>query len=426
MGINGEAIAYIDRKPIFIDGAFPDEDVEIEYKNSSANFYKTKALRIVKKSEDRIEAKDKNLVKCGYSLLPLKYEAQLKYKRELLVEALYKYAGIQKDKVSEIIGSEFIYNYRNQCKLPFGYDGNLYTGLYLSDSNVLVKLDDCIIHDKKLEEVRSKIIKILRKHKIRTYDFKSRLGLRNLVIRCLDNKCQVTLVCGKNEFTQNLIDEIMGIDGVVSLYQNINVNKNSIEIFGSKDILLGGEKCLDFSFNNLEISLLPKSFFQLNSNQASVLYNIVRDNVETCDTLVEAYCGVGVMSLMVKDKAKKIIGIENVIDAIESAKINAEKNNIDNVEFICDDAAKALNKINKVDCLIVDPPRSGLDDEMIKAIINKDIKQLIYVSCNPATLGKNLKELKKYYKTKKIIPLDMFSHTAHVETVCLMSGTEGK
>lgn len=420
MGINGEAIGYINKKPVFIDGCLPEELVEIDYVQNNQKFFKTKAIKILKKSNSRIKADCEYQRKCSCPLMVMDYEKQLVYKKMLLEEALFKYAAIQKDKIDEVVRADKLFNYRNQCKLPVGYKGYLFSGLYMPESNILFDVEYCLLHDKKIENVRRDIIKLLRKHKVKSYDFKTKKGLRYLVIRCFDDKCQVTFVTGNDEYDKLFIDEVLKVDGVVSLYQNINIFKAKAEIFGANEKLLKGEKYLRFVFNGLKVSLLPKAFFQLNTLQAVKLYELVKSLVKSCENLVEAYCGVGIMSLMLKYKAKRIVGIESVKDAIDNAKLNAKDNNIDNVEFICDDAAKALIKIKKVDCLVVDPPRSGLNDEMINVIIDKKIEQVVYVSCNPATLGKNLNILKRYYKIKKIIPIDMFSHTAHCECVAVL------
>ena len=420
MGINGEGIGYFEKKPVFIDGVFPDETVEVEFDNFD-KFTKAKVKKILRVNSERINSKCKYQEKCSCPLMTLNYPAQLKYKKEVLCESLYKYAGIQKDKISDVIGNENIYNYRNQCKLPIGFDGGLYTGLYKPNTNNLIKIDECIIHDKKLESVKKYVLKILVKHKIKSFDVKSKKGIRHLVIRCLNDKCQVTLVGGDNEYSEEFIQEVLNNKDIVSLYKNVNNNKKSVEIFGDKEIVLGGSKYLDFNINGLNVSLSPKSFFQLNKNQAEKMYRIVFDSVKPCDKIFEAYCGVGVMSLMLAKKTKNVIGVESVEDAISNAKINAKNNNIKNVEFVCGDAGKMLSKYRDIDCLVVDPPRSGLDNTMIESILKSNIKQIVYVSCNPSTLGKNLNELKKSYKIKKIIPIDFFSHTVHVETVCLLS-----
>ena len=162
--------------------------------------------------------------------------------------------------------------------------------------------------------------------------------------------------------------------------------------------------------------------FQSNTKQAYRLYNYVKDLIQPCDVLVEAYSGIGAMSLMVASKAKKIIGIEYIEDAVKNANENAKLNNLKHVSFICEDAGKALKKIQEnVDTLIVDPPRTGLDTTMKEAILEKQPEQIVYISCNPSTLAKDLKQLQRVYALKSVQPFDMFSQTQHVETVCLLS-----
>ena len=179
------------------------------------------------------------------------------------------------------------------------------------------------------------------------------------------------------------------------------------------------------TLKDYSLSLLPKSFFQLNTKQAIQMYEYVREITPQSKCIVEAYSGIGAISLFVHDKAKQVIGIEYIKDAVENAKENAIKNKIDNVSFVQGDAAEIFNKMNtKADTLIVDPPRTGLKEKMIRSILHSNVKTLIYISCNPSTLAKDLKDLSKKYYINSVQPFDLFSQTSHVETVCLMSRKE--
>ena len=188
--------------------------------------------------------------------------------------------------------------------------------------------------------------------------------------------------------------------------------------FGKRLIHIAGKETLDFEFENLKFSLNPKAFFQLNTHQASLLFKAVTDLVPENKKVVDAYCGIGALSLLLAKKSQKVIGIEFSSDAIESANLNAKLNHINNIEFIVGDAAQKLASLNnEFDVLVIDPPRSGLSDEMIKAMLSHSFKEIVYISCNPSTLAKNLNELKSKYRIKQIQPFDLFTHTPLLETV---------
>ena len=229
----------------------------------------------------------------------------------------------------------------------------------------------------------------------------------------------------KEDLSEEFIHDVTQLEGVVSIWQSVKTETKR-EVFGDMRFIWGEEK-MHLRLEDKQLSLLPRSFFQLNTKQSVNLYNLVKDWMPRSKTTVEAYSGIGAISLFVKDKAQEIIGVESIQDAVDNANENAMLNHADNVSFICEDAGSALAHLvqeKEVDTLIVDPPRSGLDDTMKETILKSKIKTMIYVSCNPATLAKDLGVLKKEYRIVKIQPVDMFSQTPHVETVCLMSRKE--
>ena len=211
--------------------------------------------------------------------------------------------------------------------------------------------------------------------------------------------------------------------------QNINPDKRSRQLFSSCWKLLAGEDQLPVQLGRLQLNLSCASFFQLNRPQAYQLYQKAASLIKPCTTLVEAYSGIGGISLMLKDKAKTIIGIESIQEAVDNANENARLNQADHVRFVCGDAAEEMKKISrkrKIDAIVVDPPRTGLDGAMIESLRQCQPEQIVYISCNPATLGKNIKELKDLYEVKTVIPFDMFPNTAHVETIVLLSKLKTK
>lgn len=433
MGINGEGIAYVNHKPVFIKGAFPKETAEIEITEENDRYTKAAATKIVKESEERRKPLCSHVDSCGAcALSAMDHKAQCHWKKELLVEALEKYGNVSRDLVREVHSDHRERGYRTQCKMPVQtVDKKLVSGLYEAGTNHFHPVDSCIVQDETLEKTRLAILNILNKAGFPSYNQKTKSGLRYIVVRTLNGKSQCTLITGKDIIKEDIIDKIMHIDGVVSLFQSINTMRNATDIFGSACRKLAGADYLTCMINGIEISLSPRAFFQLNARQAEELYRMAVNKIDPCDTLVEAYCGVGAMSLMAHEKAQQIIGIESIEDAVKDAQYNAERNGIDNVQFMCADAADGLKTIlseKEVDTLLVDPPRSGMDESMLETILSSSIKKIIYISCNPATLAKNLKVLKKDYQVVTVIPFDLFPDTPHIEAIAVLqrNGTFSK
>lgn len=425
-GINGEGIAYWKKKPVFVEGGMPDEVVDAELTEEYDTYCVAEIKKVIEASPRRRRPMCAITKECGgCPLMHADMKGQLRMKGSALKEALKKYADYS-GEILPIIKNPDVLAYRNACKLRFfNKDNEIYCGLYEKDSNKVVKMERCIIHDKDLERVRVRIVQILNEYGAKAYTRKDGSGYRALVMKCFDHKVQVILVTSKMTIDQSLLDAIMEIDGVVSLWQSIKTEgENNLDVFGSQMVHLAGQEKMEVKVCGLDLALLPRSFFQLNTKQAENLYNVVKDWMPKCRTVVEAYCGVGAMALLAASKARKVIGIESIEDAVINARENAKKNNIGNVRFICGDAGNELIQISakkKIDTLIVDPPRSGLDQTMKEAIINAKVRTIIYVSCNPSTLAKDLGVLKDQYAIKKVQPVDMFSQTPHVETVVLMS-----
>lgn len=423
VGINGEGIGYINKTPVFVDGALLNEQVEIEVIEKQQSYAKAITTKILQKSDQRVRPECPFQSKCGgCSLMISNYPSQLTIKKELIRESLVKYAGMKNIEIEDVVANPNPLHYRNQCKLPVKWlKGTLYSGLYEAGSSRLLYMDECKVHEKGLDRVRMKVMKLLNEAGIRDYNDRIERGLRYIVLRGFDGVYQCTLVTGKMTLEKELIDKIMELNEVGSLYQSINTSKKSHEIFGREFIHLGGSKTIELRIDGVVARLSPASFFQLNVEQASNLYQTVVSLIDPCDLIVEAYSGIGIMSLLLKEKANRIIGIEYIKDAVKNANNNARINHSeDKVNFICGDAAEEMRNIamkETIDTLVVDPPRAGLNDEMLDCIMKARPKQLIYVSCNPATLAKNLNILQERYQVERIIPFDMFSQTPHVETI---------
>ncbi|WP_279125112.1 23S rRNA (uracil(1939)-C(5))-methyltransferase RlmD, partial [Holdemania filiformis] len=431
IGINGEGIAYLEGKPVFVDQLLPGETAEIVLLDSQPRYAKGQVVKRLNDSPQRVKPQCPVQGRCsGCPLMILKPEAQLQVKRELVQEALIKYAGLSRDKVQPVIASPSGLGYRNQCKLPIREErGRLVNGLFEEGSNRVMPIAHCLIHDPDLEALRKQILALANQFRLKAYDPKKGTGLRTLVLRGFEGQYQCVLVSGEDSLPKGFIEKLKAIEGMTCIMQNINPDKRTRQLFSNRWSLLAGEDRLPVQFGDVRLSLSCASFFQLNRPQALQMMRMAASLIEPCDTLVEAYSGVGGISLMLKEKAKTIIGIEFVPEAVENAKENARLNRAENVRFVCGDAAKEMKKIirrTKIDAVIVDPPRTGLDGAMIESLRQCQPKQIVYISCNPATLGKNLKELKDLYEVKTVIPFDMFPNTPHVETVCLLSKLNAK
>lgn len=430
IGINGEGIGYDNKMPVFVDRALTNEIVDATIIENNKRYKVAKLNKVIIKSKDRVKPLCENYNYCsGCSLMHTTYNNQLEIKKDLLKEALLKYADIELLEDIEIVASPLEINYRNCLKLPFVYhQDKLALGIFKKDSNVPKYFDKCLIHSKLLEELKDKVLEILNSYDLKIYDKKSKSGLRYLVLREIGNRAHMCLITGNDVIDQNIVNELNNIKEIVSIYQCINTSRDSIDIFSNRMIHLAGGKHLAFKIDNLKFNLSVRSFYQLNTLQAKNLYRYVNSLIDdNNDLIVEAYCGIGAMSLLSHNKSKKVEGIEYIKDATVNANVNANINHIDNVEFFTGDAGKLLlneYKNKEIDVLIVDPPRSGLDDNMLKAIKSTKIKKIIYVSCNPATLAKNLNELLDDYDINSIKAFDMFPNTSHVECVIEMKSNK--
>lgn len=425
-GINGEGIAYADRVPVFVPGALVGEEVDVTITERNRRFWRASLNHVMVKSRQRVRPVCRYQAKCGgCPLMITRYEDQLKAKQELLKQTLIKYAQVDPRLVEAVRPSAQTLAYRNQCKMPCAMmDGKLMSGMYLPNSNYFQEVEHCPVHEPGLERVRVAVTKVLNDYERRAYDYHSKHGIRSIIIRGFAQDYQVCIVSGEDELSEGCIEALMGIAGVRSLWQSCHTVKKTTDMFGAKMIHLAGKRQLSVEFDGLQLELSPRSFFQLNTEQAKQLYRCVAELVpHHNDLIVEAYSGIGAISLYVRDKAKRIIGVESIKDAVVNANANAKRNHAEHVSFLCADAADKcayLAKKYQIDTLIVDPPRSGLDDAMLACLLRSKIKNIIYISCNPATLGKNLAVLRERYTVKRIVPFDMFPQTQHVESVVLI------
>ena len=434
IGINGEGVAFYKKLAIFIPNALPKENVFIEITSANKKYASGVIRELKNKSPYRIDHFCPYYNKCGgCSLQHLNYQDSGDIKKNILIESLNRYSDMdpRKFEIKDTILMNDPYGYRFKATLPLrqGEHGVVY-GMYAPNSEQFVRIKECKVHNELINQIAFACTNALDMAQINAYSPKNKNGYaRYLIIRVShDSKeAQVTFIFAKQPKNLELLTELcLKINNVVSVYYSINDTEENVEFFGSELIYLGGKQTITEKLNNLSFELLPNSFFQLNPIQAENLFAEVKKACKLSgkERIVDAYCGVGVIGLLLANNAKEVIGVESNKEAILNANQNAKLNGIENAKFIEGDSSNLLpylNRKNDIDILVVDPPRSGLDDKLLSSILKSGIKRIIYVSCNPATLAKNLSVLKDKYQVKYIQPVDMFPFSAHVETVALLT-----
>lgn len=420
MGINGEGIGYLHQKPVFVEGALAFETVEITNIENYKSYYKASLSKIVKASPHRVVAPCHLINECGAcSLMHVDRSFQQQIKVDNLKQALNKYANYRASTI-KFHANPVFEGYRNQCKFVLGTDkGKIASGLFARNSNRWVAIDHCLIHDPLLEVIRKQVMELLNKHKVPIAIKTTDQGYRYLVIRVIQQSAQVTLVSTNKADDHLLFKEIGALDYVVGVFLSINDQKR-VEIFGKETVVVAKNTKLEATLGGIKIRVSPDSFMQLNSRVATNMMHHVISLVKPTYIVVEAFCGVGLMSLMVASKAKRVFGFDNNKSAIKNATQHALDNNIPHAQFQVLDARVGLKEASKKFkkyTLIVDPPRTGLGEGFIAELFKSKIAEIIYVSCNPSTLAKDIATLKERYAIKSIDAFDMFSHTPHIESV---------
>ena len=433
LGINGEGIGYYKRKAVFIDGAIPGETHEVTITKSLDKMNFAKSERIIKESKSRVQVKCPYYKECGgCSTMHISYEQMLEYKKELIIEAINRYTHLNPKhfEIKNTIKSEYDYYYRNKAQLPLKKENDKYSACMIqASSNKLIPVKDCMVQNKVINKLTTAILKMADELEIPPFIAKFNRGvLRYLSIRVNEkNEALVCFVCyEKSEKIKQLAKKVIELPEVKSVYENFNTKLKAPTIYGEESNHLEGDKYLIMTINNIKYELYPTTFFQLNTSQAKNIFDIVKKTAKLSkkEIVLDAFCGVGAIGLNLASMANMVIGIENNKESVDAAIENAKINKIKNAKFICGDANKLLpsmiNDGKKIDVIIVDPPRVGLGDEFIKTLKKINIKRLIYVSCNPATLAKDIEQLSDNYQVNSITPLDMFPNTPHVESISLL------
>ena len=436
LGINGEGVGYFKKQVVFVPGALPGEEVVVEATKIHPKYAEARIKKIRIRSPHRVRPLCPIYEQCGgCQLQHLAYSQQLKEKRDIVIQALERHTKLTLEKldIRETIGMENPWGYRNKSSFQVGEkDGKLLTGLYGLNSHQLINIDQCAVQHPQTTEATAVVKRILQDLHIPIYNEKTRKGIiRTIVTRVgvQTGELQVVLITSQKELPKKelIIAEIQKrLPQVKSIVQNINGEKTSL-IFGEETVNLAGEDFIQETLGDLQFELSARTFFQLNPAQTLKLYNEVKKAADLTGTekVLDAYCGVGTIGLWLADQAAEVRGMDVIPESIEDAKKNAKRHGFTNTKYVPGKAEEVLPKWVKKgwkpDVVVVDPPRAGLDSQLLQTILQVKPKKLIYVSCNPSTLAKDIQVLSKNYDVKYIQPVDMFPHTSHVECVALIT-----
>ena len=433
-GFEGEGIAKINGFTIFIPNVIKGEEVKVLIVKVLKSHAFGKALEIIKPSIYRIVTDCKTYKRCGgCDLRHVKYEETLKIKQNA-VQSLVNKTLKNKVEVEETIGMENPLFYRNKAQYPVGVDKekNPIIGVFANRTHEIIPIEECLIQNKESQKLAKFVLEFIKENKISVYDENSKKGLvRHIVTKVglKSNEVMLIIVINGKEIPKEdeLVKQVLEkFPNVKSIVKNINT-KNTNVIMGKENINLYGNGYIEDVLGDYIFKISPLSFYQVNPSQAEKLYNIGVEVAEISkdDVVFDLYCGIGTISLFMAKYAKKVYGIEIVEEAIKDAKENAKLNKVDNTEFIAGDVEVVLDDLinNKnviPDVIMVDPPRKGLDNKSIENILKVKPKKMIYISCNPATLVRDLAKLEEKYEIKMIRPVDMFPFSKHIECCTLL------
>ena len=429
MTSEGSAVAHFGGMAVFVRGAVPGDELIAHIIKVSKSYAIAKIKEIITPSKSRIESDCPVSDKCGgCAFRDMTYEEELRYKQSRVSDAI-KRIGHLDFPVKEIIGADEIDCYRNKAQYPVMIENKeLKAGFYAYKSHRIIPCGDCRLQQGDFREILNVFALWVKEANISSYDEKTGRGLlRHIYIRkaVATGEIMVCAVINGKSLPQSdlLIEKLVEIDGIKSICININKSRSNVILGNKTEVIWGSETICDILLGR-KFEISPESFYQVNHDQCEKLYLKAIEYAELTgeENLVDIYCGVGTIGLSMADKAKQLYGIEIVQSAIENAKRNAEINGIKNAEFICADALSGAKQLKakgiKTDVVILDPPRKGCDKELFDVIEFMNPKRIVYVSCDPATLARDLAILdEKGYKALEATPVDMFPRTTHVETV---------
>ena len=438
MGHDGEGIGKVDGYTVFVKDTVIGDKVQAKIMKAKKNYGYARLVEIMEPSKDRVEPRCAYARQCGgCQIQALSYEKQLAYKQQKIENNLIRIGGFQKEEIpmQPIIGMEDPYHYRNKAQFPVGCDkeGHLIAGFYAGRTHSIISNRKCYLGVEVNEQILNLVLAHMEAYDIPAYDEMTGKGLVRHVLIRYGFQSKEIMVClvvngGYIPEAEELIARLCKIPGMTSISLNINREKTNV-ILGRKGKLLWGKEYITDTIGPIAYQISPQSFYQVNPVQTQKLYEKALEyaGLEGNETVWDLYCGIGTISLFLAQKAKQVYGVEIVPAAIEDAKRNATLNHITNAEFFVGKAEEVLpEKYEKegiyADVIVVDPPRKGCEESVLATMVKMQPKRIVYVSCDSATLARDLKDLRgEGYEVKKVQGVDQFPHTVHVETVCLLS-----
>jgi 23S rRNA (uracil1939-C5)-methyltransferase len=428
---DGAGVAKVDGYPLFVPNGLPGERAKIKVLKVNKGYGFGKLIELYEKSPYRVDIPSEEAHKYGGCQLEhISYEGQLTYKENQVRQVLTRIGKLEDVKVHPILGMDNPWYYRNKSQVPVGAkDGKLIAGFFKPRSHEIVDTDESFIQLPEINDAIRVVKEICNDLRIPPYDEESHKGvLRHIMARYgqQTGELMVVIITRTADIPNKdkLVEEIVTrLPKVKSIVHNINSKRTNV-ILGEKTTVLWGNEVIYDYIGNVKFAISALSFYQVNPVQTKVLYDKALEyaGLSGEESVIDAYCGIGTISLFLAQKAKTVFGVEVVPEAIQDAKRNAELNGITNAEFAAGEAEIVIPKWykegNKADVLVVDPPRKGCDETFLQTVIEMKPKKIVYVSCNPATLARDLRILEDGgYQTIEVQPVDMFPHTTHVECV---------
>lgn len=429
ISVEGLGISRCDEGVVFVENMLPGEEAIVSVDEKNGNIFKGHVERLTESSRDRVEPLCPYFGICGgCTLQNLSYEAQRSYKKKHINDCLSRIGDIE-EKVENIQSGERIFEYRNKASFPVRQkNGRKIVGFLASDGKSIVEIEKCLLIDDSFNRIRAVFEEYLNAYKISVYNYVKHTGLvRRLTIRkSYDDRIIVMIEINGDDLPKKeiLIERLSSIENIEGIVLGINRLRKADNIISSVRKIYGKDEIIE-TINGVRYHVSPVSFMQVNHEVTEKLYSTAVSLAKdmNAERIIDLYCGIGSIGLQFSNFVKEIVGVDIVKEAVENAKRNIRLNGFENAEYICDDAYKGIKniKLNKKDYLILDPPRKGCSTELLKLIIDNGIENIIYISCNPATLARDLKILKEHYSIRHLEAFDMFPQTMHVETVCLLS-----
>ena len=435
----GAGVAKVDGRVFFIENALPSEVICMRVLKVNKKIGFGRVEEFVKKSDQRNEHVDLAYLRTGIADLGhLAYPAQLAFKGKQVLDCLYKIAGISDVEVLETLGMDHPLAYRNKAQVPVRrVNGQLETGFFRKNSHDLLPIEDFYIQDPVIDQVIVFVRDLLRRFDLKPYDEKEGTGLiRNLVVRRghYSGEIMVILVTSRPKIfrVEQLIELLTeAFPTIKSIMQNINDQQGNA-IFGREFRILYGQDFITDSMLGKQFQIAAPAFYQVNTEMAEKLYQTAFDfaDFKKEDIVLDAYSGIGTIGLSLADRVQQVYGVEVIPEAVENSQRNAELNGITNASYVCAPAEQAiqtwLNQGIKADVILVDPPRKGLTESFITSSVSMDPQRIVYISCNPATMARDIKLYQELgYELKKVQPVDLFPQTHHVECVVLLQRKKG-